>query len=235
MQEEKPGEHHHKKEDDTFTITKTDLWKSISVILFVLLIISIFTGGFGRGNQETTETIQKTAVKQAETKQEIAQLSVDGFSAKGAKDAKVTIVEYSSFSCGYCNRVRGTIDQILEAYPNDVEIVYKHFNRGGSDSQTAQATECASEQGKFWEMHDEIFDSGASGDLSSYAKKLGLDVTKFDDCLSSGKYKEKTEQSTNEARALGVGGTPTFFINGKKLVGAQPFEAFKTAIEAELN
>ena len=107
---------------------------------------------------------------------------------KGAEDAKVTIVEYSSFSCGYCNRVRTTLDQILETYPDDVKIVYKHFNRGGTDSVTAQAAECAGDQGKFWEMHDMIFDEGASGDVKGYAKDIGLNANSFAECLDSGKY-----------------------------------------------
>jgi len=222
---------HHEKED-TLTLKVEDIWKSISVILFILLIVSIFTGGFGFGSNDNNPTIvqkQKTIEKPTAVK-----LTVDGFAAKGAEDAKVTIVEYSSFSCGYCNRVRGTLDKILETYPDDVKIVYKHFNRGGTDIKTAQATECANDQGKFWEMHDAIFDGGSSGDLSAYAKSIGLDVTEFEDCLSSEKYKEKVGQSTAEARSLGVGGTPSFFVNGKSVEGAQPFENFKKVIDAAL-
>ena len=193
-------------------------WQILVAVLVLLLIISILTRGFSScliTKDKTTETITEG-------------------NAKGNPDAKVTIIEYSSFSCGYCKRVIPTIDQILQTYPEDVKVIYKHFNRGGTDSQTAQATECAGEQGKFWEMHDEIFASGANGNLETYAQTIGLDTTKFMQCLSSGKYASKVTADTTEGRGLGIGGTPSFVINGELLIGAQPFEAFKQVIDAKL-
>ena len=166
---------------------------------------------------------------------EDANINYENSNSKGAENAKVVILEYSSFSCGYCNRVRPTINQILQTYPNDVKIIYKHFNRGGSDLLTAQAAECAGDQDKFWEMHDMIFDSGPNGDLNQYAKNLGLNTDEFDICLESGKYESKVASDTNEARSLGMGGTPGFLVNDKIVSGAQPFENFKTIIDAELS
>lgn len=162
------------------------------------------------------------------------EVNIDDASSKGSEDAKVTIIEYASFSCGWCNRVRPTLDQILETYPNDVKIVYKHFNRGGTDSKTGQAVECASEHGKFWEMHDIIFDKGSSGDLKEYAGEIGLDVDSFNQCLDSGKYASRIESDTSEARSFGISGTPGFMVNGRLVSGAQPFEVFKGIIDAEL-
>ncbi|MBU0981035.1 MAG: DsbA family protein [Nanoarchaeota archaeon] len=162
------------------------------------------------------------------------EIELDGRPVKGSEDAKITIVEYASFSCSWCNRVRTTLDQVLEAYPDDVNIIYKHFDRGGSDSMTAQAAECAGDQGKFWEMHDIIFDEGPSGDLDGYADDLGLDTASFSQCLESGKYASLVQQHTQEARSLGMTGTPGFFINGQIVPGAVPFENFKQIIDAEL-
>ena len=165
---------------------------------------------------------------------EVQDVDIGDSASKGKGDAKVTIVEYSSFSCGWCNRVRTTLDQIMKTYPDDVKIVYKHFDRGGTDSKAGQAAECASEQGKFWEMHDVLFDKGSSGDLEAYAGEIGLDTTAFKECLDSGKYASKITQNTQEGRSFGIRGTPGFMVNGQLVSGAQPFENFQQIIEAEL-
>jgi len=235
MSEEHKKEYHPKK--DNLTISKLTIWKSVSVILGLLLLISIFTSGFSRGSNTKGGTADQPtqaappAQPRAAAPQEI---KIEGSSFKGAESAKVIMIEYSSFSCGFCNRVRGTIDQILETYPDDVKLVYKHFNRGGTDSQTGQAAECAGDQDKFWEMHDMIFDKGSSGNLENYAKDIRLDVASFNECIESEKYASKVQQDTSEGRSLGVSGTPSFSINGKLVVGAQPFESFKQVIDAEL-
>lgn len=162
------------------------------------------------------------------------EVSTEGRNFKGAENAEVTIVEYSSFSCGYCNKVRPTINKILETYPNNVKFVFKNFDRGGTDSKAAQAAECAAEQGKFWEMHETLFDKGSHGDLKEYAKDLGLDTKTFDECLDSNKYASLVTSDTAEGQANGVTGTPAFIINGKLVTGAQPFETFKQIIDSEL-
>jgi protein-disulfide isomerase len=220
---------------ENINIKKETLWKGLTGLFLVLLIISVYTGGLGR-DSETEQAQPRAAAPSAPSPTVNVDMDelAEGFAMKGNKNAKVTIVEYSSFSCGYCNKVRSTLDQILKTYPNDVKIVYKHFNRGGTDINTAQATECAGEQNKFWEMHDEIFDKGSSGDLSSYASSIGLNVDSFETCLSSGKYVSKVEESTKEAISLGIRGTPGFIINGQMVSGAQPFENFKQVIDAAL-
>jgi len=103
--------------------------------------------------------------------------------------------------------------------------------------KAAEASECANEQGKFWEYHDKIFENQAllsNTIFSTWAGELGLDIEKFDECLSSGKYQDKVSKDMSDADSYGASGTPTFFVNGKILVGAQPFSAFQQAIEAEL-
>ncbi len=151
------------------------------------------------------------------------------------KTKKVIITEYSSFSCGWCNRVRSTLRQIKEKYPKVVKMVYKHFDRGGIDSKAGQAAECASDQGKFWEMHDLLFDRVANGNLTKYARDIGLNINSFNKCLDSEKYASKIQEDTFEGMSLGITGTPGFIINGILVRGAQPFSVFDNIIKAELN
>ena len=215
----------------TITIRKDSLWKYSTFILLAFVVIAGFVY-FSGDDEESGGVINPVAPSQPSAPTQPSQVSVEGRDFKGAEDATVTMVEYSSFSCGFCNRVRDTLDQILQTYPGDVKIVYKHFDRGGTDSQTAQGTECAGEQGQFWEMHDMIFDKGA--DVKSHVEELGLDVGAFNECLDSGKYASLVQQDTTEAKANGIRGTPGFLINGKLVSGAQPFENFKQVIDAEL-
>ncbi len=101
----------------------------------------------------------------------------------------------------------------------------------------ASAGRCAGEQGKFWQFHDAMFADQSKlkpDDLKADAKKLGLDTAKFDECLDKGKYKSAIESDMAQGRDLGVDGTPAFFINGRPLSGAQPFEKFQTTIDEEL-
>lgn len=155
---------------------------------------------------------------------------VEGGHVKGAEDGSIVIVEYSSFTCGFCNAARETVAKILDNY-DDVSFYYKHFDRGGPDSVAAQATECAGDQDKFWEMHDKIFDDGASGDMSKYAEELGLDVDIFDECMDSEKYAAKVQADTEEGIAYGIQGTPGFIVGGILVRGAQPYENFAAVLD----
>lgn len=182
-----------------------------------------------RGIQEETEVKSKKKSKQSKKIMELDK-------TRGRKKVqKVIITEYSSFSCGWCNRVRSTLNQIKEKYPESVEIVYKHYDRGGIDSKAGQAAECASDQGKFWEMHDILFDRGPWGNLNKYAGDIGLNTKKFNQCLVSEKYASKIKKDTSEGISLGIRGTPGFNINGKLVMGAQPFSVFDKIIKGELN
>lgn len=120
---------------------------------------------------------------------------------------------------------------------------YLHFAFLGQESQWAgEASECAAEQDAFWEYHDKLFDSQSGENrgafnkenLKTFAEELGLDANVFNDCLESGKYTTVVQNERQLAQSLGVRSTPTFLVNGKPLIGAQPFEVFKQAIETEL-
>lgn len=134
---------------------------------------------------------------------------------------------------------------VLQAYVDSgkVNLVYKHSAFLGQESVwAAQAAECAADQGKFWEYHDLLFDKQngenvgtfTKENLIAYAKELGLDSAKFEPCLQSDATLQRVTTDTNEGRQVGVSGTPTFFINGKPLVGAQPAEVFKSQLDAAL-
>ena len=157
----------------------------------------------------------------------------------GAKDALVTIFEVSDFQCPFCSRVGPTMKKVLEDYPNDVRIVWANqplpFHDRAKPAATAAAA--AHRQGKFWEMHDKLFANQkdlTDDNFQKWAKELGLDVAKFNADLKDAAIAKQLDRDVAVANALGARGTPAFFINGKLLSGAQPYEAFKKEIDEAL-
>ena len=158
-------------------------------------------------------------------------------------NAPVTIVEFADFQCSFCRKFwADTLPKLKESYvkQGQLRIMYRHFAILGKFSeQAAMAADCAGEQGKFWEYHDQLFaNQGAlaftQSKLEHYARALGLKADNFDRCLTSEKYRKKVEGETAVAASLGGRGTPTFFVNERLMVGAQPFNVFQTIIEEEL-
>ena len=170
------------------------------------------------------------------------QVSADDDPVKGNPDAPVTIIEFSDFQCPYCaSFFSDTLPQIEQNYidTGKVKLVYRDFPLSfhANAEPAAEAAECAGEQGKYWEMHDKLFENQASLSAASYkqwAADLGLDTAKFDSCLDSSKYASEIQKDVQDGQAAGVSGTPTFFVNGNKVVGAQPYSVFEQAIEAAL-
>jgi protein-disulfide isomerase len=159
--------------------------------------------------------------------------------AKGPEGAPVTIVEFSDFQCPYCKQAKATADQVFTNFAGKVRLVFRDYPLPFHDKakKAAEAGHCAEEQGKFWEMHDWMFDHQDKLDVPSLmegAKGLGLDPQRFDPCLDGGKYAAKVAENTKAGEEAGVTGTPAFFINGKLLSGAEPYEKFKELVEAEL-
>jgi protein-disulfide isomerase len=168
------------------------------------------------------------------------QVKTAGHPEIGSKDAPVTIVEFSDFQCPFCGRAEPTLKQVREKYGDKVRLIYLDFPLGIHDHaiDAASAGRCAGEQGKFWQFHDAMFADQSKltpADLKADAKKLGLDTAKFDDCLDKGKYKAAIEADLTQGKDLGIDGTPAFFINGRPLTGAQPFDKFQTTIDEELS
>ncbi len=158
---------------------------------------------------------------------------------KGAKVAKVTIVEFSDFQCPFCGRVEPTVDKVMEAYKDTVRVAFKQLPLPFHNNAhlAAEAALAAKAQGKFWEMHKKLFTNQTALErpaLEKYAGEIGLNMEKFKSDLDSGKWKQKVDAEQAEGNKIGARGTPSFFINGKPFVGAQPFEAFKAKIDEEL-
>ncbi|MBM4782507.1 MAG: thioredoxin domain-containing protein [Archangiaceae bacterium] len=159
--------------------------------------------------------------------------------AKGASEAKVTIVEFSDFQCPFCSKAEPSVDEVMKNYSDKVKVVFRHFPLDFHEKafKAAEGAACAEEQGKFWEFHKTLFaNQGAIdvNDLKTHAKTLGLDTGKFNDCLDNGKMRAKVDADMAAGRAVGVNGTPAFFINGIAISGAQPYEKFKEIIDSEL-
>jgi protein-disulfide isomerase len=164
---------------------------------------------------------------------------------QGPADAPVVIVEFSDFQCGFCGRwYKETLPQILAAYPTQVKFVYRDFTIFGEESvRAATAADCANEQGKFWEMHNRLFDRLENQENTplnddtfiSYAGELGMDTTAFSQCLTSERYVNEVLADYSAAQQYGLQGTPGFVINGVVYtMGAQPFQVFDGIIQSEL-
>lgn len=159
--------------------------------------------------------------------------------SRGSATAPVTLVEFSDYECEFCVRAEGTVRKVLDAYAGKVRLVHQAFPLSihPHAPKAAEAAFCAGEQGRYWEMHDGLLAAqGALGidDLKARARVLGLDVPRFDSCLGSGRMAARVESSRKLGEELGVASTPAFFINGRPLTGAQPFERFKELVDHEL-
>ena len=160
--------------------------------------------------------------------------------SKGPDDAPITLVEFSDFECPFCVRVLPTIEQVQQTYGDQVRIVYRQFplNAIHPNAQlSAEASLCADAQGKFWEMHDAIFEArGKAGAdrLKTMASDLGMDSDLFGTCLDSREFQDQVAADLEAGRQAGVTGTPALFINGRFLSGAQPFNVVSRVIDDEL-
>jgi protein-disulfide isomerase len=193
--------------------------------------------------------IQEARPSPAQSEDEQYTVSIDDDYIKGQADAKLTMIEFSDFQCPFCERFyRETLPLIEKDYirTGKVRMVYRDFpmEQIHKDAQkAAEAAQCAGEQGKYWEMHDAIFQNQKAMDvdhLKTYAKGLGLSADQFDQCLDSGKYVEEVKRDLIDGQALGVQGTPTFIVGptgkdkivrGVSIGGARPYDVFKQAFD----
>ncbi len=167
-------------------------------------------------------------------------LAVGDSPVQGPGDAWVTIVEFADFQCPYCKIVVPTLAELETEYPNDMRLVWKNFPLTFHDRSlaAAKAALCAHEQGKFWQMHDLLYGTDQSDDafsdanLASDAAYLGLDTVAFAACTASADTGVRIQADLALGQSSYVGGTPTFFINGKRLEGAQPVGDFRDAIDS---
>ncbi|OIP58281.1 MAG: disulfide bond formation protein DsbA [Candidatus Levybacteria bacterium CG_4_10_14_0_2_um_filter_36_16] len=242
-------------------ITKASSIKTTQ-ILYAVLIVASFLLGYLVARVQLLEKASKTAQIQAPTAQApqngqpqapVGKVKVANgkLPVNGKESAKITIVEFSDFQCPFCGRFyTDTLPQIRKDYidTGKVKLYYRHFPLDFHPAAlpTAIASECANEQNKFWEFHDKVFNEQdkisvqnqtqdqIKEQLKTWGQELGLNTSQFDSCLDSEKYKNNVTTDTADGKTAGTSGTPTFYINGTQLVGAQPFSAFKTAIDKEL-
>jgi protein-disulfide isomerase len=246
------------------------------IVLAAVLGLTLFYGrlGFAQTNDRINEELNKLKQDMQALKSDIQAIkdmlqpkqaagptadkpiavSIEGGATKGARDAKVTLIEFTDYQCPFCSRhFRDTLPQIDNDYVKTGKIRYvlREFPLETIHPmafKAAEAANCSGEQGKYWEMHDRLFgNQNALGadQLPSYAQAVGLDAGKFKACLDSGKYTSKVRKDLAEAQKAGVNGTPTFFVGltdpknaeikaVKKIVGAQNYAAFKAAIDSLL-
>ena len=168
------------------------------------------------------------------------QLNNDKAPTLGKSDAPITLVEFSDFQCPYCQATVPTLKQVEKKYGDKVQIVYRQFplNIHPFAPKAAEASLCANEYGKFWEMHDAMFSDQnklSVSDLKETARRVGIDGKKFDGCLDAGRYVEQVQNDQKEGLRLGVNGTPAMYINGRAVEGgAVPFTKLEALIEKEL-
>lgn len=219
----------------------------ILVLVVVVILIGWFTLSNKGGKPFQSPSPQNSVVVQENTDTNAPTL--------GDANAPITIVEYGHFKCLFCNRFsRETEPQISEKYikTGKIKFVWKDFPYEGGDSgKASEAAHCAQDQGKFWEYHNSLFTyiwdnyygKGINAEeveiftdtkLKEFASQLGLDTTEFNSCLDLGKYKQLVQDNYKEGIAEGAKSTPTFFINGQKIVGAQPFSVFSQVIDSQL-
>ncbi|MBP9825371.1 MAG: DsbA family protein, partial [Thermoanaerobaculia bacterium] len=169
------------------------------------------------------------------------QVAEAGSPAKGGPvGSPITIIEFSDFQCPFCSRINPSIDQAKQVYGDKVRFVFRQFplNIHPQAPKAGEASLCANEQGKFWEMHDALFADQQKlsvPDLKATAAKVGVDVAKFDACLDSGRMAEIVARDLADGQAAGVSGTPALFVNGRFINGAVPFEELARVINDELS
>ena len=159
--------------------------------------------------------------------------------SKGPANAPLVLVVFSDFQCPFCKRIEPTLAELEKHYPGKVRVVWKNYPLPfhNNAEPAAEAAMAADAQGKFWPMHDRLFENNTALDresLENYAAAVGLDLPRFRADLDAGRYKARIEADKQEGSDLGVVGTPAVFINGRKIAGAYPFETFQKIADAEL-
>lgn len=237
------------------TVQNMSIPVSILCAGVVIALAIVYSNGGPKNPSTGTTPPPPAAAPQGIQVADVKSLYTEKDPILGNPNAPVTIVEFADFQCPYCGKLfKETSPKIIENYvkTGKVKFVYKHFAFLGEESTwAAEASECAGDQGKFWDYHDFLFSHiwdnyyalGKPGEnagvfskvnLKKYAKTVGLEMTAFDSCLDSGKYTDKVTKDTETGRANGITGTPSLFVNTKLLVGAQPYEQFSALIEAAL-
>ncbi len=225
--------------EDTVTVRRSSFVPLIFLIIgFVSgLGIGYFSWGTSASTAKAPVVItQPTAIPAGQR----LDIQIGTAPAWGPANAPITIVEFSDYECPYCKKWHDeTWVQLQQAYPNKIRLVYKDFplyQAHPNASPAAKAARCANDQDKYWQYHDRIFAAQAlnAQTFEQIAAALKLDLLKWKNCINSTKYEADITADYQYGANLGITGTPTFFVNGIRLVGAQPFATFKKLIDQEL-
>ena len=197
--------------------------------------------------EERMDTARASYVESLKTKTNITillepprfEVTDGGRPVRGPAQAPIEMIEFSDFQCPFCQRANPTVEQVLKTYGDKIKFVYRHYPLPNHPNArpAAEAAACAEAQGQFWQYHDRLFANPAAltdADLKASAAALGLDTAKFNACLDNRQQKPGIDKDIAAGEAVGVTGTPAFFINGRSVEGAQPFEQFKRVIDEEL-
>ncbi len=234
------------KPETTFTFKATHFYAVLVVLAFAA---GVLIGYVAWGRAPQTVVLQQPAAEQPQQAAAVPtgtpeyvryKIPTDGFPSLGPADAPITLVEFADFQGPYCRQwEQQTYQPLVQAYPGKIRIVYRDFPLTSihpNAMPAAEAAQCANEQGQFWPYHDKLFGGENLGDqvYQQYAQDLGLDMTKFNECLTSHKYASAIQTDMDFATNLGVNSTPTFFVNGLAIIGAQPLSTFTSVIDKEL-
>ncbi|MBI5667679.1 MAG: DsbA family protein [Chloroflexi bacterium] len=226
----------------------------IAVVFFILgaVVSALGSNALFNANSRENQALIQDAVKAVASAQgstdtasaepdpnKVYDVSADDDPFRGTENAQVVMIEFSDFNCGFCGRfAQETLNPLMEKYGDRVKFVYRDYPILAQSSLTAAlAAQCAYEQGKFWDYHNVLFtNQGQFGRefFIQQASELGMDETAFTKCLDDQKYLDEIRNDAITAQTLGLRGTPAFFINGKYISGAQPYQVFADAIEAAL-
>ncbi len=215
-------------------------WVKLLIVILTIILIFIVAIGFFLFNSLKNINLDQTQnnLNNNTTLDKLIYGNNDNFWI-GAANPKVTIVEFADFGCHYCANAFPVIRELSLKYKDSVKIIYRDFPVVTDYSgDLALAARCAGEQGLFWTMHDKLFlNQGVSAkdDIIKLAQQSGVDATKFEACLNSNKYLAKIQKDLSDGEALGVTGTPTWFINGNRVAGDIPYDKFVQIIESLIN
>lgn len=166
-------------------------------------------------------------------------VETEGHPSRGPEDAPVTLLEFSDFECPFCARLRPTMERLKEKYGENVRWVFRQFPLAMHPhaQKAAEASLCANDQGRFWEMHDLLFVRPVAlsePEILAKATRLDLDMTEFRNCLETRKHIERIQRDLREGLAAGVRSTPSVFVNERRIGGAKAMSIYERVIDEEL-
>ena len=231
--------------EETFTFKRSHFYALMTVFAFAAgILLGYVVWGMDSGVASPTTSQAGGPVVEAPVTAEAKFVRYDvpseGFPSIGPKDAPITIIEFSDYQCPFCRRWHDEVyGALLAAYPGQIKLVYRNLPLTSIHPDAFSASEaamCAGDQGAYWPFHEKLFagDNLGSTIYTQYAQDLSLNMTAFESCMSGHKYREEIQADSDFAINLGISSTPTFFINGLAIVGAQPLDIFQQVIDKEL-